>query len=78
MKADLHVASLNLGGSKYNILKSRHKLRDLSFCGRKILRIDLNVKEIGFGCVAYWLRILASGGPYEHDVESLIRSAGLE
>ena len=62
---DLHVASMSVGGSKFNILKSRHKLRDLSFCGRKILHIGLNIKEIGFGCVAYWLKILASVGRYD-------------
>jgi hypothetical protein len=63
--------------SKYNIPNNRHKLRDLNFCGRKMLHIGLNIKEIGFGCVVYWLRILASGGRYEQDVESLICSAFL-
>lgn len=62
---DFHAASMSVVGSKFNILKSRHKLRDLSFCRRKILHIGLNIKEMGFGCVAYWLRILARVGRYD-------------
>jgi hypothetical protein len=59
------------------MLKIRHELRDISFCGRKILNIGVNIKKIGFGCVVYWVRILAGGGRYEHDVESLIHSTFL-
>jgi hypothetical protein len=44
MKVALHAASMRVGGSKYNILKGRHKLRVLRFWARQILNIGLKIK----------------------------------
>jgi hypothetical protein len=44
VKGDLYVGSMNVRGNTYNILKGRDKLRELSFYGRKILNMNVNIK----------------------------------